>query len=272
MESVWTEEAVLLEVSETRELLLKLILRFVDSLNIELVVGMVESVWTEAIFCEDSFFFEAVIALSVGPISLVLVLGFLVRISREGSMMRDIEDVDSEELTVVVLSLFFVDSVTGDVVGIVGRTVLICDVDVTISLVELSTVFFEESRPISILDEDRTKLSSGVPDEDGLVVSIGVVDVDSSIGETDGFRLVFIVVEVSVTDSTSDDEVTELARTVSFVVDAVETSVLGDVVGMGLLEDPGVFIIVSAGLIDLTMLSEEDTLDEEVETLDEEDP
>eukprot|EP00116_Pleurobrachia_bachei_P009030 sb/3469292/ len=234
MESIWTEEAILLEVSVIRELPLELTFLYVDSLNIELVVGMIESVWTEVAFRKDeaeSFFFEAVIALSVGPISLVLVLGFLVRISREGSMMRDIEDVDIEELTVVVFALFAVDSVTGDVVGIVGRTVLICVEDL-----------------------------------------ISVVDVDSSIGETDGFRLVFIVVEVSVTDSTSDDEVTELSRTVSFVVvDAVEISVFGDVVGMVLLEDPGVFI-VSAGSIDLTMLSEEDTLDEEVETPEEEEP
>ena len=233
-----------------------------------------ELVWAEVYFRElstrdeDSFFLDAVIALSVGPISLLVVVLF-VRISKEGSIMRDIEDVDIEELTddIVVFILldkdgediFFVDAVTGDVVGIVGTLVSTVVEDVTISFVEFSMVVLEESRPISMLDEELTaedSLTFVLTDEVG--VFIGVVDVDSSIGETDGLRLVFIVGEVvMVTESTSDEEVTELALAVSFV-DAVETAVFGDVVGMGRLEDTGV-LIVFAGSIDLTMVSEEKT-------------
>ena len=99
--------------------------------------GSMESLLIEVVLCEDSiteeedsFLLDAVIASSVGPISLLVVVLF-VRISMDGSIMRDIDDVDIEDFTddvaVFKLSdgeeLLFVDTAEADVVGIAGRLV-----------------------------------------------------------------------------------------------------------------------------------------------------
>ena len=132
-----------------------------------LSLGSMESLLIEVVLCEDSIceeedslLFDAVIASSVGPISLLVVVLF-VRISMDGSIMRDIEDVDIEDFTgdVVVFKLsvgeelLFVDAADADVVGITGRLVFFCVEDVTITLVELTKIVFEESRPMTTLLE-----------------------------------------------------------------------------------------------------------------------
>ena len=146
-----------------------------------------ESVWTEVDFREvstrdeDPFFFDAVIALSVGPISLLVVVLF-VKISKEGSIMRDIEDVDIEDLTEDVVVFILLDedgevlvlltkvllsdglvdleiSVTGEVVGITGKLEVVSRVtsdDFVVVFFEEDSVtnVFEESRPMATLELD----------------------------------------------------------------------------------------------------------------------
>ena len=83
-----------------------------------------------------------------------------------------------------------------------------------------------------------------------------------------GSRRDLDITEVTVAEYHEDNEETELVPSEVMAV-VVEISVFGDVVGMGGVEDPGVFIVF-AGSIDFTVLSDEAPRDVEVETREEE--